>query len=127
MNAAFEDCVVLDQCMEQYSDDRTRAFAEYFLRRKINADALADLAVQNFIEMRDKTASRAFRTKKSLDHLLEGALPGVYLPLYAMVTFTRMPYAKAGSRARLQDRIVYVGLIVVATCVALMIMLLLLG
>jgi len=48
-------------------------------RRKENADALADLAVANFIEMRDKTASRAFRAKKKLDHLLEGLLPGIYL------------------------------------------------
>jgi kynurenine 3-monooxygenase len=67
--------------------------------------------VENFIEMRDKTASRKFRSKKKLDHLLEGALPGVYLPLYTMVTFTRIPYAEAACRARRQDRIVYASLI----------------
>ena len=111
MNAAFEDCVVLDQCLAAFAQDRHRAFAEYFARRKQNADALADLAVQNFIEMRDKTASKLFRAKKKLDHLLEGLLPGIYLPLYTMVTFTRIPYAKAARRARLQDRIVYVSLI----------------
>jgi hypothetical protein len=55
--------------------------------------------VQNFIEMRDKTASRVFRAKKKLDHLLEGLLPGIYLPLYTMVTFTRIPYAEAARRA----------------------------
>src|SRR3989440_9690586 len=107
MNAAFEDCVVLDECLEKFPDDRERAFAEYFSRRKENADALADLAVGNFIEMRDKTASKAFRAKKKLDHLLEAALPGVYLPLYTMVTFTRMPYSVAAKRARLQDLFVY--------------------
>jgi kynurenine 3-monooxygenase len=111
MNAAFEDCVVLDECLAQFSDNREHAFAEYFDRRKENADALADLAVENFIEMRDKTASRIFRAKKKLDHLLEGLLPGTYLPLYAMVTFTRMPYAQAARRARRQDRMVYAGLI----------------
>ena len=110
MNAAFEDCVVLDECLAQFAGDRERAFAEYFSRRKENADALASLAVQNFIEMRDKTASRLFRAKKKLDHLLEGLLPGKYLPLYAMVTFTRIPYASAARRARRQDRIVYAGL-----------------
>ena len=108
MNAAFEDCVVLDECLQEFAKDRERAFAEYFSRRKENADALADLAIGNFIEMRDKTASRTFRAKKKLDHLLEAALPGVYLPLYTMVTFTRIPYAQAARRARLQDRIVYV-------------------
>jgi kynurenine 3-monooxygenase len=112
MNAAFEDCVVLDECLAEFSEDRQRAFAEYFARRKKNADALADLAVENFIEMRDKTASKTFRAKKKLDHLLEGLLPDIYLPLYTMVTFTRIPYSIAARRARLQNRIVYAGLIV---------------
>ncbi len=111
MNAAFEDCVVLDECLEKFPSDRARAFAEYFVRRKENADALADLAVENFIEMRDKTASKTFRAKKKLDHLLEAALPGFYLPLYTMVTFTRIPYAEAARRAQRQDRIVYGTLI----------------
>ena len=113
MNAAFEDCVVLDECLEKFADDRERAFAEYFKRRKENADALADLAIGNFIEMRDKTASKTFRAKKKLDHLLEAALPGVYLPLYTMVTFTRVPYAQAARRARLQDRILYAALVLI--------------
>src|SRR5437016_9872213 len=113
MNAAFEDCVVLDECLGKFPDDRERAFAEYFFRRKENADALADLAIGNFIEMRDKTASKTFRAKKKIDHLLEAALPGIYLPLYTMVTFTRLPYAEAARRARRQDRIVYTGLIAV--------------
>lgn len=107
MNAAFEDCVVFDECLTKWPDDRGRAFAEYFVRRKANADALADLAVQNFVEMRDKTASRTFRAKKKLDRLLEGWLPGIYLPLYTMISFTRIPYAEAARRARRQDRIIY--------------------
>jgi len=114
MNAAFEDCVVLDECLDKFPDNRERAFAKYFECRKENADALADLAIGNFIEMRDKTASRTFRAKKKLDHLLEAALPGKYLPLYTMVTFTRIPYAQAARRARLQDRILYTALIVLA-------------
>ena len=111
MNAAFEDCFVLDECLKEFPDNRERAFAEYFSRRKVNADALADLAIGNFIEMRDKTASKTFRAKKKLDHLLEAALPGIYLPLYTMVTFTRIPYAQAARRAKRQDRMLYVTLI----------------
>ena len=121
MNAAFEDCVVLNECLGKFPDNRERAFAEYFSRRKENADALADLAIENFIEMRDKTASRAFRAKKKLDHLLEGLLHGVYLPLYAMVTFTRMPYAEAARRARLQDRIVNGSLAIIVLAIAVLI------
>jgi kynurenine 3-monooxygenase len=122
MNAAFEDCVVLDECLQKFADDRERAFAEYFSKRKQNADALADLAIGNFIEMRDKTASRTFRAKKKLDHFLEAALPGIYLPLYTMVTFTRIPYAKAARRARLQDRIVYGGLVCLSTVLVLLLL-----
>src|SRR5207244_11555036 len=107
MNAAFEDCVVLDECLEKFPDNRERAFSEYFSRRKENTDALADLAIGHFIEIRDKTASKTFRAKKKLDHLLEAVLRGIYLPLYTMVTFTRIPYAGAARRARRQDRIVY--------------------
>ncbi|MEO6872473.1 MAG: NAD(P)/FAD-dependent oxidoreductase [Chthoniobacterales bacterium] len=107
MNAAFEDCVVFDGCLARWPNERRKAFAEYFASRKTNADALADLAVHNFFEMRDKTASRAFRAKKKLDRTLEGWLPGIYLPLYTMVSFTRIPYAEARRRALLQDRIVY--------------------
>src|SRR5438105_1300109 len=120
MNAAFEDCVVLDECLAEFPDDRERAFTEYFIRRKKNTDALASLAVHNLIEMRDKTASKTFRAKKNLDHLLEGLLPNIYLPLYAMVTFTRIPYSAGARRARLQDRIVCAGLAVLflATAIA---------
>ena len=122
MNAAFEDCVVLDECLEKFPHDRHGAFAEYFERRKVNADALADLALENFIEMRDKTASRAFRAKKKLDHFLEAALPGIYLPLYTMVTFTRIPYAEAARRAQLQDRIImYSGLVTLIALIVLLI------
>ncbi|MFL6537400.1 MAG: FAD-dependent oxidoreductase [Chthoniobacterales bacterium] len=112
MNAAFEDCFVLDECLAQLAD-RERAFAEYYRRRKRNADALADLAVHNFVEMRDKTASRLFRAKKKLDHLLQTALPRIYLPLYTMVTFTRIPYANAARRAHRQDHIVLGALVTI--------------
>ena len=64
--------------------------------------------------MRDKTASKTFRAKKKLDHALEAALPGIYLPLYTMVTFTRMPYAKAAKRSQIQDSLVYASLFLIA-------------
>ena len=135
MNAAFEDCVVLDECLAEFppatagpssgGQDRQRAFTEYYKKRKENADALADLAVENFIEMRDKTASKIFRAKKKLDHLLEGLLPGIYLPLYTMVTFTGIPYAEAARRARRQDRIVHGSLVIVMLSILGILMLLL--
>lgn len=104
-NAAFEDCTVLGECMRRRAPDWPRVLAEYQASRKPDCDALADLALANFIEMRDKTASRAFRAYKLLDRTLHRLLPGLYTPLYTMVSFTRTPYARAVQRARRQDRI----------------------
>jgi len=70
--------------------------------------------------MRDKTASKTFRAKKKLDHLLERLLPGIYLPLYTMVTFTQIPYAEAARRARLQDRIVFASILALALSILLL-------
>jgi kynurenine 3-monooxygenase len=115
----------MDECLGEFPDNRARAFAEYFARRKENADALADLAVSNFVEMRDKTGSPTFRARKKLDHLLEGALPGTYLPLYTMVSFTRIPYAEAARRARRQDRIVSLILTALSIIAVVLVILLL--
>src|SRR5207237_6206664 len=70
MNAAFEDCTVLMQCLERHGPDRGRALAEYERLRKEHTDALADMCVENFIEMRDKVASPIFRAGKKLAVLL---------------------------------------------------------
>jgi kynurenine 3-monooxygenase len=105
-NASFEDCVVLDACLKRHAPDWAAAFAAYEEIRKRHADALADLAIGNFIEMRDKVASRAFLLRKKTEKLLHKALPWWYVPLYSMVSFSRTPYADAVDKAARQDRIV---------------------
>jgi kynurenine 3-monooxygenase len=82
------------------------AFAEYEKLRKINLDTLADLCVENFIEMRDRVGSRWFLLRKRLGLFLHGLFPRWYKPLYTMVEFTRIPYAVAVRRARMQDWVV---------------------
>ena len=103
-NASFEDCVVLDECLRKHGDDLEIAFADYHRRRKVNVDALADLALGNFIEMRDHVASRGFLLKKKLGQTLHRLMPRGYLPMYSMVTFSRIPYAEAVERNRRQNR-----------------------
>jgi len=105
MNAAFEDCTVLHNLMEKATDHEV-AFAAYEKARKEHADTLADLAVYNFLEMRDKVGSRLFLLRKKWEILLHKLLGGWYVPLYTLVSFTRTPYADALRRARRQDRIV---------------------
>jgi kynurenine 3-monooxygenase len=106
MNAAFEDCTVLYRCLLEDQWDWGRAFARYEALRKENVDALADLCVDNFIEMRDRVASPVFVLRKRLAILLHRLFPRWYLPLYTMIEFTRIPYAQAVRRARVQDRVV---------------------
>jgi len=108
-NAAFEDCIVLDECLREFSDDTAEALQMYERRRKRHADALADLAIGNFLEMRDKTASKTFLFGKKVEKLLAKLFPGRFVPLYYMVTFSRTPYADAVQRARTQWRAVFVA------------------
>jgi kynurenine 3-monooxygenase len=105
MNAAFEDCTVLAECLKQLPD-RAAAFRDYEQRRKVNTDALAGLCIDNFIEMRDLVGSRWFLLRKKLDILLHRLFPKWYLPLYTLVTFTRTPYADAVRRVRHQNQVV---------------------
>lgn len=104
MNAAFEDCTVLMQCLREGGPDLEAVFRRYEERRKANTDALADLAIENFVEMRDHVGSGAFLLKKTLERGLTRAFPRWYVPLYTMVSFTRIPYAEARRRSRAQNR-----------------------
>ena len=105
MNCAFEDCTHLDACIEQVGTDWAPVFEEYERRRKVNTDAIADMALENFIEMRDHTADPRFLLKKKVEHALEERYPAVFIPKYSMVSFHRIPYAVAQSKGRLQDGI----------------------
>jgi kynurenine 3-monooxygenase len=103
-NAAFEDCVTLDDCLRATPDDRGRAFATFEERRKVHADAIADLALANFVEMRDHVASARFLFQKKVEKMLHRWFPQRFMPLYTMVSFSRIPYADAVTRAAKQDR-----------------------
>lgn len=105
MNCAFEDCTVLDQCIGTYGTDWEVVFREYERLRKVNADAIADLAVENFYEMRDLVADPVFQLKKKIEHGLQERFPDRFLPKYSMVTFRRMPYSMALERGRIQEEI----------------------
>jgi kynurenine 3-monooxygenase len=101
-NCGFEDVVELDRCLDQSGDDWGIALPLYQQRRQPNGEAIAFLAKENFIEMRDKVASPTFRAMKRLEHALERALPGVYSSRYEMVSFTTIPYAEVIERDRRQ-------------------------
>lgn len=105
MNASFEDCVVMDECVEKYSTDWEKVFSAYQELRKTNADAIADLALQNFIEMRDLVGKPEFLEKKHVEHDLSELYPDMFTSQYELVTFSNTPYRKALEQGAVNDRI----------------------
>ena len=111
MNAAFEDCVVLDECLAEFPDNRERAFAEYFSRRKENADALADLAVHNFHrDARQDRVENISREEEARSPARGFAPRRVSAALHHGHVHAH-PLRGSRPRARRQDRIVYASLI----------------
>jgi len=102
-NCAFEDCLEIDQCLDETNDDWPAALQLYQRRRKPNADAIADMALDNFIEMKDRVGSRVFRMRSALQHALERRLGDRYVSRYEMVSFTTTPYAAIAARLHRQN------------------------
>jgi kynurenine 3-monooxygenase len=104
LNCSFEDCSVLLELLDKLGPQWLNVFTDFEQARKINTDAIADLAVENFVEMRDRVADPRFLFRKSAELALEARFPGLFIPKYAMVTFHRIPYSVAAARGKVQDR-----------------------
>lgn len=103
MNAAFEDCETLLDLYEKHDGHWEHIFPRVFTARKANSDAIAQLALENFIEMRDTSGDPRFALKRQLEHKLEERFPGQFFSKYSMVSFHRFPYTEALARGRVQD------------------------
>jgi kynurenine 3-monooxygenase len=105
MNASFEDCRVLNQLIETHGTDWETVFVEYGRQRKENTDAIAEMAVENFYEMRDAVANPVFVRKRELETKLEQTFPD-YFSKYSMVTFREdLPYSVAKRKGNAQDKL----------------------
>ncbi len=104
INCGFEDCTCLLNLLDRHGADWKRLFAEFEQTRKVNTDAIADMAVENFVEMRDRVGDPRFLFRKKVELALEAKYPELFVPKYAMVTFHRVPYATALKRGQVQDR-----------------------
>lgn len=105
MNAAFEDCRLIDELLDRHDEDWAAVLPAFSRERKPDADAIADLALYNYVEMRSKVADERFLLRQALEQKLHALYPDAWLPLYTMVTFTNIPYADALSRAQEQSAI----------------------
>jgi kynurenine 3-monooxygenase len=101
-NCAFEDVVELDRCLDDTAGAWSAALPLFERRRRENTEAIAAMALDNFVEMRDRVASPVFRLAKRVEHGLEKALPDVYRSRYELVSFTTTPYAEVRRRVRRQ-------------------------
>jgi kynurenine 3-monooxygenase len=107
MNAAFEDCSAFDRCLRESAPNRpwNEVFAEFEKRRRPNTDAIADMALENYVEMRSTVREPKFQLKKDLSFRLEERHPGRFIPRYSMVMFHTIPYAEAKRRGAIQEEI----------------------
>ncbi len=112
-NCAFEDCIELVDCLDA-TGSWDAALARYQERRKPNTEAIADMALDNFVEMRDKVNSPLFRAKVAAQHALERRLAGRYVSRYELVSFTTTPYAQIPGRIRKQNLLLAAGVLGVA-------------
>ena len=105
MNAGFEDCRLLLEWGKSFNFDWEKVLPYFSQHRKKDADAIADLALNNFIEMRDHVADERFLNIKKVESRLQEAYPDHWLPLYSMVTFSDIPYSEAMRIGQLQKKV----------------------
>ncbi|XP_056422873.1 kynurenine 3-monooxygenase isoform X3 [Hyla sarda] len=111
MNAGFEDCHVFSELMEQCSNDFNTCVPEFSRLRVPDAHAISDLAMYNYKEMRSHVNSKWFLYRKYIDNFLHMLMPSTFIPLYSMVTFTRIRYHKVVLRWKWQNRVINAGLV----------------
>jgi kynurenine 3-monooxygenase len=105
MNCCFEDCVEFDECVSRRTSWQD-VFADFYARRKPNTDAIADMALENYLEMRARVADPAFLLQRSLALELERRFPDRFIPRYSMVMFHHeIPYRTAAERGAVQERL----------------------
>jgi kynurenine 3-monooxygenase len=106
MNAAFEDCLVFDDLLEDY-DDWESLFDAFGQRRRPNAEAIAKMSLENYVEMRATVLDPTFERHQALALALERQFPERFIPRYSMVMFhPEIPYVEALRRGSIQAAIV---------------------
>lgn len=104
LNCGLEDCAVLNQLLDEY-DDRAELFSVFDRLRKPNAEAIADMALDNFVEMRDRVGDPRFLLKKKVERRIEQTMPHLYRSRYATVMYSDNPYRVAFEAGKIQQDI----------------------
>jgi kynurenine 3-monooxygenase len=105
MNAGFEDCSLLSELFNKHGSDLEKILTEFSATRWENAHAICDLAMYNYIEMRDLVTRRSYLLRKYVDDFLFRLMPNTWMPLYNSVSFSHMPYNKCIENRKWQDKV----------------------
>ena len=105
MNSGFEDCSVMNELMDKYHEDWEVVLDEFQKMRKPDADAIAELAMRNYVEMRDLVADPQFILRKKIESKLHEKYGDLWMPLYSQVTFSHIRYSDALKEGKRHDRI----------------------
>lgn len=106
MNCGFEDCFILDSLIDKFGTTAwDLIFAKFQKMRKPDTDAICQLAMENFVEMRGAVSDPKFLLRKKIEAKLHALYPNDWVPLYTMVTFSDMPYSEAYAQGKLQEAI----------------------
>jgi kynurenine 3-monooxygenase len=102
-NASFEDCEALVDALAAHATVED-ALEAYEAARRVNANAIADMALRNFVEMRDLAGRKSFQWRKRVEHWMQAIMPNAFTPLYDLVSFSTVPYIEAKERGLASER-----------------------
>jgi len=105
MNCGFEDCLVFNECMDKYGDNLAEVLPAYSKLRTPDGEGVVDLSMFNYIEMRHNVNTWTYLLRKKVDNLLQWIIPNTWVPLYTMVSFTRIRYSDCIAYRKWQDKI----------------------
>ena len=106
MNASFQDCSALAKLMDQIEDEWTAIFNAFSSTQVENGHAIADMAIENYLEMRDHVNDTEYKKRRNVELKLERMFPGRFIPRYSMVSFHQIPYSEVYQRGRKQFKII---------------------
>ncbi|XP_012299152.3 LOW QUALITY PROTEIN: kynurenine 3-monooxygenase [Aotus nancymaae] len=119
MNAGFEDCLVFDELMDKFNNDLSLCLPAFSRLRIPDDHAISDLSMYNYIEMRAHVNSKWFIFQKNIERFLHAIMPSTFIPLYTMVTFSRIRYHEAVQRWRWQKKVINKGLFFFGSLIAI--------
>lgn len=93
MNCGFEDCQILNSLLDHYHDDIALAFKNFSEARKLDTDAITQLSLENYLEMRHKVIDAAYLKKREIEQQLVKKFPQKYRPIYELISYTNLPYS----------------------------------